>query len=367
MQGWSRNRDYKYPEDFSIKNEVKIYTCKESGKRIIISNGIPDHNVRQANPNIPCATNWAVTMPLNPSVASSVTEIPTRGAIAMAVNGVPAYGPQEGNGSNAVEPSAGSPIQDAKFWYGHADMQKAWHFHNPYMGANGADSDTLLGYAFDGFPIYGPLSDSSNLDACNGIEINGKYQYHVVATNEVNEGINYCNGNNAANNWNYILGCYRGSISTTQVTSSTSFNIPSDCTTSTSDCTDKSDMFYIKMNKSGQPMLRNCDWLAKSSNKSSICKNKVTYYENGSDSYSPAQDVCQAICESCDACFENKKSRFYKNKKNGKVKTKTCTWLSKLKASSIRKNCAKTMSGGGYSPASLQCPVTCGVDSCAAS
>ena len=48
------------------------------------------------------------------------------------------------------------------------------------MGANGADSDTLLGYAFDGFPIYGPLSDSSNLDACNGIEINGKYQYHVV-------------------------------------------------------------------------------------------------------------------------------------------------------------------------------------------
>lgn len=53
-----------------------------------------------------------------------------RGAIAMSLNGVPAYGPQEGGGSNAVEPGNGF-IQDAQFWCGHADMQKQWHSHNP--------------------------------------------------------------------------------------------------------------------------------------------------------------------------------------------------------------------------------------------
>lgn len=63
MQGWSRNRDYKYPEDFGdILNKVTIYTCSENNKRIILSNGIPDHNVRQANPNFPCETNWAISV-----------------------------------------------------------------------------------------------------------------------------------------------------------------------------------------------------------------------------------------------------------------------------------------------------------------
>ena len=59
-------------------------------------------------------------MPLSPVIASSKTEPPIRGIIGMAVNGVPAYGAQEGGSTNAVEPSAGAQITDAQFWYGHA-------------------------------------------------------------------------------------------------------------------------------------------------------------------------------------------------------------------------------------------------------
>ena len=51
------------------------------------------------------------------------------------------------------------------------------------MGKDEADSDTLLGWALDGFPIYGPFEiGSSNLDSldnCNGRDVNGSYQYHV--------------------------------------------------------------------------------------------------------------------------------------------------------------------------------------------
>ena len=59
-------------------------------------------------------------MPLNPTIASSKSEPPSRGIIAMAINGVPTYGAQEGGSTNAVEPSPGAQITDAQFWYGHA-------------------------------------------------------------------------------------------------------------------------------------------------------------------------------------------------------------------------------------------------------
>ena len=63
MTGWSHNNQYEYPDDFEgILNEVEINVCPESGKRIIKSNGIPDHTVTQGNPNYPCEINWIVSV-----------------------------------------------------------------------------------------------------------------------------------------------------------------------------------------------------------------------------------------------------------------------------------------------------------------
>merc|ERR1712130_304269 len=51
---------YNYPEDFktssneAVLNEVTHYECASEGKRIIISNGIPDHSIHQNNPHEPC-------------------------------------------------------------------------------------------------------------------------------------------------------------------------------------------------------------------------------------------------------------------------------------------------------------------------
>ena len=47
------------------------------------------------------------------------------------------------------------------------------------MGQENASENDLLGYALDGYPIYGPLPDASILDECNGQTIDGQYQYHV--------------------------------------------------------------------------------------------------------------------------------------------------------------------------------------------
>jgi len=236
---WSKGNEYIYPDQFKdsqgvdILNIVDIYKCPTSKKRIIISNGVPDHTVTQGNGNIPCEIRWAITLPLvHEKPQGEIQEIPIRGLIAMSMNGVPAYGPQEVGSDNAVDPTG--QIKDAQFWYGHATKQKVWHFHNPYMGQETPNKDTLLGYALDGYPIYGPYPENSpdTLDECNGIFINGQYQYHVLEIDAIDgTTTDYCKiaEPKEVNNWNYILGCYKGKTSDTIVQPSDDFKIPGDC------------------------------------------------------------------------------------------------------------------------------------------
>jgi hypothetical protein len=45
-------------DKFTYKNKVAVYECSTSGKRIIVSNGIPNHSITQGNPNSPCEIPW---------------------------------------------------------------------------------------------------------------------------------------------------------------------------------------------------------------------------------------------------------------------------------------------------------------------
>lgn len=145
----------------------------------------------------------------------------------MSLNGVPAYGPQESDSLNAVE---GMGVQGARFWYGHSGASLEWHVHNPQMGKETVTSSTLLGYAMDGFPIYGPLADDSVLDPCNGMtDGKGNYKYHVRTIEQVDGNLEYCNGVSPETNWNYILGCYNGDIKNSRVYDSRTYTLASDC------------------------------------------------------------------------------------------------------------------------------------------
>jgi hypothetical protein len=62
-------------------------------------------------------------MPLYPTINRVRTEVPIRGMLAMAMNGVPTYGPQESDSLNAVE---GMGVPGARFWYGHTGGNSAW-------------------------------------------------------------------------------------------------------------------------------------------------------------------------------------------------------------------------------------------------
>lgn len=167
--GFTRGNLYFYPEDFGVLNSRSWYQCPTSGVRIVISNNIPDHDVIIANPNSPCVIPWHVRLPLYPSYVDTLTEPTALGLVAMQLNGVGIYGAQENGGTNAVEPLPASLILDGQYWYGHTAGKNDWHYHHPQIGFETMpSSDTVMAYALDGFGIYGPLDDDSELDSCNG-------------------------------------------------------------------------------------------------------------------------------------------------------------------------------------------------------
>eukprot|EP01060_Flectonema_neradi_P039389 TRINITY_DN8660_c0_g2_i1.p1 TRINITY_DN8660_c0_g2~~TRINITY_DN8660_c0_g2_i1.p1 ORF type:complete len:388 (+),score=77.72 TRINITY_DN8660_c0_g2_i1:61-1224(+) len=238
--GYNCGVNYTYPSSFKYPNSHKWYTCKASNKRIVVSNGIPSHNVTVYNPNDPCVTNWQFEMPLTPKYLNEMTETQPVGAIGVQLDGVPMFGGQEdpfdGDSNNAIQPPDTATVKDGGHWFGHTSPQKIWHYHAPYVGhPQYPTEDELVGYAFDGFPIYGAVDDVSELDGCNGKVTNGEYRYHIRKISQVNATINgkvvkyYCNGMSPAVNWNYILGCYHGDISNFKVSDSRYTTIPSDC------------------------------------------------------------------------------------------------------------------------------------------
>lgn len=228
--GFTTGNTYLYPDDFPILNSRTWYECPESGVRIVVSNNIPDHDVTIGNPNAPCVIPWHIRIPLYPEYVETLTEPSALGLVGVQLNGVGVYGAKEGGGTNAVEPLEGSTILDAQYWYGHSAPTYDWHYHHPQIGYESApSSDTLMGYAMDGFGIYGPLEDDSVLDDCNGITVDGEYRYHVRSLDQVDENGDYCDGDSPAVLWRYVVGCYHGDISAVEVLSSDTADIPDDC------------------------------------------------------------------------------------------------------------------------------------------
>ena len=78
----------------------------------------------------------------------------------------------------------------------------------------------------------------------------------------------------------------------------------------------------------------------------------------------PAQDVCKISCNSCDPCYENKKTNFFRKLgKDNKPLLKTCGWLrNQENKDELCENLKDSF--GGYGPPKDACVATCGVGTC---
>ncbi|WP_206170783.1 YHYH protein [Phragmitibacter flavus] len=169
------------------------------------SNGLPAHpmmiGITNWQQQVPLPQNYtgdnAWRIPLNPIPAASPAMIDDRflrGAIALAVNGIPIFNPQNNRGEISYE------IGELDQWGGHCGRADDYHYHiAPLHLQNTVGKGRPIAFALDGYPIYGLTEpDGSavrNLDACNGHHQPGLgYHYH------------------ASNQYPYVIGGFHGQI-----------------------------------------------------------------------------------------------------------------------------------------------------------
>jgi hypothetical protein len=219
-------------------------TC-DGDELVVTTNSIPFYSFIQMTPNALVENNQTYRFPLNPQLADAPSDIPLLGYAGVSVAGLPWFGPNE-----AGQPAAqawGDPIYNgitdpclghtANEYHQHALAQKCLDADNitaePWTAADPdpTQPSPVIGWAADGFPIYGPYgcldkactevvefqsgwvqtaapvqdawdnheyvasADDTVLDQCNGrIGPDGTYRYHATAT------------------FPYILGCYAGEV-----------------------------------------------------------------------------------------------------------------------------------------------------------
>ncbi|PQO33139.1 YHYH protein [Blastopirellula marina] len=157
------------------------------------SNGMPTHpmmvGIRSWQQQVPLPQQYtgnnAWRIPLRPVPASTPLDTrrsPLRGAVALAVNGVPIFHPLNNRGDDAYL------FGELDQYGGHCGRADDYHYHiAPVHLESEVGKDQPIAYALDGYPIYGyqdpKRDDFAPLDAINGHkDADGNYHYHATKT-----------------------------------------------------------------------------------------------------------------------------------------------------------------------------------------
>ncbi|HHZ65432.1 MAG TPA: YHYH protein [Flavobacteriales bacterium] len=167
-----------------------LQVCYSSSTVYIRAEGLPAYQAGPwaGNPNVPSAQGYTFMFPRTPQQESGTkTGTPIVGPEAVAVNGVVMYGYGDGksyNPMNSMNEPMGAGVWNSDAWLsegssmdatgaGHPDMNGNYHYHATpiqlYSDAGTAHSP-IVGFAFDGFPIYGPFGYTSPMDNSSAIK-----------------------------------------------------------------------------------------------------------------------------------------------------------------------------------------------------
>ncbi|MFO1004258.1 MAG: YHYH protein, partial [Planctomycetaceae bacterium] len=189
---------FSYHRKDSNKDGIDNLVLSHTETHLIVdSQGYPNHPTaifpNSGNPNRIEVQKFRFQLPLEPKLNDHITRLPM-GPIGTAVNGVVYFNPFEQGGMNAVEGYSEVWLDSC---CGHPQQNGVYHYHkypvcvkSPFKD-NGKQHSPVIGFAFDGFPIYGPYESDGlmakdaagqlTLDACNGHtdSVRG-YHYHVT-------------------------------------------------------------------------------------------------------------------------------------------------------------------------------------------
>lgn len=197
INGKTATKDDQIPEmakafEAFVKTKA-IHTRWDENYFYVESKGIPDHRmmvgIASWQQQVPLPQNYtgenSWQIPLNPKPAKKPLSTKNRflrGAIAIAVNGVPIFNPLNNRGDDAFL------FGELDEYGGHCGRADDYHYHLAPVHLEKINGKGLpIAYALDGYPIYGynepDGSKVKGLDAFNGHEdASGSYHYHATKT-----------------------------------------------------------------------------------------------------------------------------------------------------------------------------------------
>jgi hypothetical protein len=181
----------KLPGFSAFASTVKVF--KNSKYYLVESSGIPSHQmmvgIKSWQQQIPTPQPYSGTnawsIPIKPVISQSPISAKghfLRGAIAIAVNGVPIFNALNNRGDDAL---LAGELDD---WGGHCGRADDYHYHvAPLHLQSIVGVSAPIAYALDGFPIYGEIEPDGKkvvgLDSLNGhFDSKKKYHYHGTKT-----------------------------------------------------------------------------------------------------------------------------------------------------------------------------------------
>ena len=170
---------------------VTVFTS--GGLWLVECNGIPTHpmmvGITSWQQQVPVAQDYrgsnAWQFPVTPEMADEPVSARTglfRGAIALAVNGIPIFNALNNRGEDAFL------VGELDEFGGHCGRADDYHYHAaPLHLEKVVGSENPIAYALDGFAIYGSVepdgSPVEKLDEYNGhTGKDGRYHYHGTTT-----------------------------------------------------------------------------------------------------------------------------------------------------------------------------------------
>ncbi len=170
----------------------------------VSATGFPKHNmmvgITSWQQQVPIPQNYTGTnswsIPLQPVMAAvplSTKSNFMKGAVALAVNGIPIFNALNNRGEDSYK------IGELDNWGGHCGKADDYHYHAAPLHLATVTGNLPIAYALDGFPVYGEKEPDgttlTSLDTCHGHPWNTtQYHYHGTTT------------------YPYVVGAMRGKV-----------------------------------------------------------------------------------------------------------------------------------------------------------
>lgn len=163
-----------------------ILVCYDDDNVYIYSHGMTNDMGQFLNPGDCIAFDYIFRIPRNPTVPTVKTESPVVGEIGVLTNGIPIYGLTNATSWNGTTNAMGGAgvwntevymsegfVLDTAF-AGHPQQAGKYHSHATpwrlYQDYPTNVHSPIVGYAIDGFPIYGPYGYSDPMDSSSPVE-----------------------------------------------------------------------------------------------------------------------------------------------------------------------------------------------------